>query len=53
MTVSCLQDCDGTVSFPPGVSPVMTFGPGCGYKYPANSAAGHPPSIKKEFLINE
>ena len=35
MTDSCLQDCDGTVSFPPGVSPGMTFGPGCGY--PANA----------------
>ena len=31
------SDCDGTVSFPPGIAPVMTFGPGCGYKYPANT----------------
>jgi hypothetical protein len=24
-------DCDGTVSFPPELGPVMLFGPGCGY----------------------
>eukprot|EP01051_Picozoa_sp_SAG22_P010135 SAG22_NODE_892_length_6646_cov_21.438369_3_plen_762_part_00 len=27
-------DCDGSVSFPAGVGPVMMYGPGCGYRGP-------------------
>jgi hypothetical protein len=31
-------DCDGSVSFPAGVGPVMMYGPGCGYRGPDGRA---------------
>eukprot|EP01043_Picozoa_sp_COSAG02_P000263 COSAG02_NODE_5_length_66751_cov_63.939148_9_plen_672_part_00 len=30
-------DCDGSVSFPAGLGPVMMYGPGCGYHGPDNA----------------
>ncbi len=31
-------DCDGSVSFPPGLGPVMMYGPGCGYHGPDDTS---------------
>jgi hypothetical protein len=52
-------DCDGSVSFPPGVGPVLLYGPGCGWRGDAPDLGDAPvvavafPSNRSDPLLAE